>query len=122
MSACVWPVLSVSDSKLQACEAVMVMALSRPSSECHVSLPAELSHSSWLNLMASIPAERYLSLELPTGLTSWTLLCSGRAGMSRPTLPCSGVGLLSTLASGELDCVPTRALSGGLPPSLSSWL
>lgn len=49
--------------------------------------PTELSRSSWLSSMAFIPPERCLSLELPTGLTSWTQLCSGRAGTAHPILP-----------------------------------
>lgn len=49
--------------------------LPRRSSKYPVLLPAELSHSSLQSLMAFIPAERCLSLEPPTGLTSWTQLC-----------------------------------------------
>lgn len=81
--------------------------LPRPSCESPVLFPAELSRSSWLSLMAFIPPERYLSLELQTGLTSWTQLCSGRAGMLHPTLPPSRVVPWSSSGSDELDCVPT---------------
>lgn len=68
-------------------------ALPGPSCECHILFPAELSRSSWLSSTAFIPAARYLSLEPPTGLTSWTPRCSGRAGTSPPTLPHFRAGL-----------------------------
>lgn len=60
------------------------MTLPRPGSDYPVLLSAELSHSSLQSLTAFIPAERCLSLEPPTGLTSWTQLCYGQAGMSHP--------------------------------------
>lgn len=96
----------------------------RPSCESPVFLPAELSRSSWLSLMVFIPPETYLSLEQRTGLTSWTQLCSGRAGMSHLTCLAPRVVHWCSSGSDELDCVPTMFPPQRLflePPGPGLW-